>query len=502
MKKIIKIISALLVPVMILPSVGCTKNDTNEKVTLKWMIMASEQTDSKKVWAEFNKELQAYMPGVEVEFIPVANSEYKQRFDLALAGGQQLDIAFGGWLLNLVNEAEASSLMPLDDLLKEHGQELYNSMDQWMWDMSSVDGSIYAVPNNNAMAKGRYAMITHKKYADKYLDVDKLRETFYSQDTFNEVCYDAIEEYLEKLNQNGELQKGINVTYMPGCDLKGYDIVGDRLYTKRGDNEYKVEYKWMLPESKLMFEKCAEFFNKGYVREDMLSLERPRADEGKEDGYTVWFTQYSLNQSEQLSAQYGYEIVSIPIGDKYYLDASSEPQTSTVIPYTARYPEKAMDLIQLLNTDKGKDLYNLLTFGIEGEHYEKIDENTIKPFDYATVPTEDNKYGVVKWMFGSIFNAYTLVDDQDGYNDYVKNEINDGSEKSPLLGFRCDLNDIKTETAQLQAIANEYILPLSTGAIADWEGQYEQFMSKLKSAGVEKVKEEVQKQIDEFAAKK
>ena len=88
------------------------------------------------------------------------------------------------------------------------------------------------------------------------------------------------------------------------------------------------------------------------------------------------------------------------------------------------------------------------------------------------------------------------------YDDYVKNEINDGSDKSPLLGFRCDLDKIKVESSQLQAIASEYILPLTTGAISDSKQQYEAFMSKLKSAGVEKVKAEVQKQIDEFAAKK
>lgn len=489
----------VLATVMLATTFGCSKTkNEDEKVTLKWMIMTAEQEDSQMVWDKFNEELQNYMPGVEVEFIPCANSEYKQRFDLALAGGQQIDLAFFGWVMNLVNESAASSLLPLNDLLKEHGQELYDSMDQWMWDLTSVDGEIYAVPNNSPMAKGKYAMVTHKELADKYLDVDALRETFFSQDTFNEVCYDAIEEYLEKLKQNGELRKGINTTFMPGCDLKGYDIVGDRLYVKRGDPEFKVEYKWMIPESKLMFEKCAEFFKKGYVREDMLSLEQPRADEGKEDGYTVWFTQHSMNHNEKLTSQYGYEIVSIPISENYYLYGSSEAQSSTVIPYTSKYPEKAIELLQLLNSEEGRDLFNLLTFGIEGTHYEKVSEDTIKPFDYTISPTSDSKYGLSNSMCGSIFNGYKLADEAEGYYDFVKNVINEGSEKSPLLGFRCDLSEIKVETSQLQAIASEYILPLSTGAIADSDKQYEQFMQKLQSAGVEKVKEKVQGQIDKF----
>ena len=329
-----------MIVILIAMACGCGKDNADEeKITLNWMIMTPEQTDSQMVWSEFNKKLGEKLPGVSVNFIPCAYAEYKQRFDLALAGSQQIDLAFGGWVVNLTNEAAASSIMPLDELLKKHGKKLYDSMEDWMWELTTVSGSIYAVPNNNAMAKGRYAMITPKKYADKYLDTDKLRDIFYAQDTFNENCYDAIEEYLEKLKENGELQKGIDTTYMPGCDLKGYDLVGDRLYVKKDDDSYKVEYKWMIPESKLMFEKCREFFEKGYVREDMLSLEQPRADEGKEDGYTVWFMQYSLDQSEALSEQYGFDVVSIPIGEKYFLDASATAQTSTVVPYTAKYPE-------------------------------------------------------------------------------------------------------------------------------------------------------------------
>lgn len=502
MKYVKRIMGIMIAFALALSFCGCeTKKTSGDEITLKWMIMSSDQPDSQKVWNKFNEELEKVMPGVNVEFIPCAYAEYKQRFDLALAGGQQIDLAFAGWLVDLVGESGASSILPLNKLIEEHGEKLYNSIDKWMWDLTTVDGEIYAVPNNNAMAKGRYAMITHKKYADKYLDVEKLQETFYSQDTFNEVCYDAIEEYLEKLKENGELEKGINTTFIPGCDLKGYDIVGDRLYVKRGDKDFKVEYKWMIPESKLMFEKCREFFEKGYVREDMLSLEQPRADEGAENGYTVWFTQYSMNQSESLSAQHGHELVSIPIGEKYFLDASSQAQTSTVIPYTSKYPEKAIELMQLLFTEEGKDLYNLLTFGIEGEHYEKIDENTIKPFDYSTTPTADIRYGLNKYMCGSIFNAYMLEAEPEGYNDFVKEEINNNSDKSPLLGFRCNLDEIKVESAQLQAIASEYILPLSTGAVTDSEAQYEQFMKKLQSAGVEKVKATVQDQVDDYVKK-
>ena len=492
-------ISAVLAAGMLVSMAGCGEKKTaTDNVKLNWMVMTPEQTDSQKVWAEFNKQLQEYMPGVEVEFIPVAYSEYKQRFDLALAGGQQIDLAFGGWVVNLVNEANASSLLPLNEYLETNGKELYESMDEWLWQLTSVGDEIYAIPNNGGMGKGKFAMITHKEYADKYLDTEKVRETFWSQETFNEACYDVIEEYLEKLKANGELKKGISVTYMPGADFRGYDTVGDRLMVLKNDPEHKVEYKWSTAAARLMFQKCAEFFQKGYVREDMLSLEQPRADEGREDGYTVWFTNYSPNQEEALSKQFGYDMVAIPISEKFFISASEQATSSTVIPYTAKYPEKAVELMQLLNSEEGKGLYNLLTFGIEGEHYEKLADGKIAPFDYSVSPTADSKYGLPDYMCGNSFNAYVLKDDPENWDEMIKLEKNDNAEKSTLLGFRSNLDPIKVESAQLQAIASEYILPLSTGAIADWEAQYDQFMQKLQAAGVEKVKAEVQKQIDEF----
>ena len=96
-------ISAVLAAGMLVSMAGCGEKKTaTDNVKLNWMVMTPEQTDSQKVWAEFNKQLAEFMPGVEVEFIPVAYSEYKQRFDLALAGGQQIDLENEGKDIDLL----------------------------------------------------------------------------------------------------------------------------------------------------------------------------------------------------------------------------------------------------------------------------------------------------------------------------------------------------------------------------------------------------------------
>ena len=56
----------------------------------------------------------------------------------------------------------------------------------------------------------------------------------------------------------------------------------------------------------------------------------------------------------------------------------------------------------LVNTDT--NLRNLLMFGIEGKHYEKINDKQIKKFD-------GKKYDVVSWAYGNLLGTYVSEND-------------------------------------------------------------------------------------------
>ena len=73
---------------------------------------------------------------------------------------------------------------------------------------------------------------------------------------------------------------------------------------------------------------------------------------------------------EQLGlAQNGYISVDAPAGIAH-LTTGGITATMQAINRNSKNPERAMMLLELLNTDK--DLYNLLNFGIKDKHY-KID---------------------------------------------------------------------------------------------------------------------------------
>ena len=158
-----------------------------------------------------------------------------------------------------------------------------------------------------------------------------------------------------------------------------------------------------------------------------------------------------------------------------------------------------MQVINLLQTDK--ELYNLLVYGIEGEHYTKIGEDRIETPTGQQANSSD-KYGLWAWIVGNAENAYDLQTTSEGNKNWVFNEVNKSEWRSKLLGFKLDTTSISTELAQIEAIAEEFRDPLKSGSLENYEEMITEWENKLEIAGGSKVQQEIQRQVDEFLASK
>ena len=141
-----------------------------------------------------------------------------------------------------------------------------------------------------------------------------------------------------------------------------------------------------------------------------------------------------------------------------------------------------------MNTNK--DLYNLLCYGIEGKHYNWIDDNHIKLVDNG------GYYLNTSWAFGNQFNSYLL----EGQDDNIWEEtekVNDEAEKSRILSFVFDNSKIQTELSQISTVTQEF-KNMNNGSV-DWRECFDEYKSRLKAAGIENVKNEIQRQLDEYA---
>jgi putative aldouronate transport system substrate-binding protein len=162
---------------------------------------------------------------------------------------------------------------------------------------------------------------------------------------------------------------------------------------------------------------------------------------------------------------------------------------------TSQHPEEAIQMLALMNKDKYVN--NLLNFGVEGEHYEFVDEEagiirTIEDSGYAPNMT---------WALQNQFLNY-LGDFEDPakWDKYIAS--NESARLSDAVGFFPDVNPVKTQLASLQNAIEEYANVLDAGFIEPTAEVEEDILSKLQAAGVHEVETELQRQFDAFLASK
>ena len=80
-------------------------------------------------------------------------------------------------------------------------------------------------------------------------------------------------------------------------------------------------------------------------------------------------------------------------------------------------------------------------------------------------------------------------------------EENEAGEMQGNLGFMFDPVPVKSEYAQISSVMAEYGAPVSNGMV-EFDKYYPAFIDKLEKAGVDTVIKEMQRQLDEWFAKK
>jgi putative aldouronate transport system substrate-binding protein len=193
----------------------------------------------------------------------------------------------------------------------------------------------------------------------------------------------------------------------------------------------------------------------------------------------------------QGSVGLGYPVLEVPTVQSH-LTTGGIISTMQAISRTSKNPERAMMLLELMNTDK--ELYNLLNYGIKDKHF-KLDADGFKEPGPEAKAYNPN----VPWMFATNYMAY--IDKgmpKTVWEDTKK--LNAEAIPSNLIGFSFDPEPVKAEIGKTSAVFDEYSRAIELG-VAD-EAKYNEFLAKQKDAGSDKIIAEMQKQIDAWKASK
>lgn len=456
------------------------KIDTSERVELTWYFWGDPKPDDEMVMEEaqkiINKEINA-----DLKMIMIPYGNYNDRLKVMSAAGDPYDLCFtSSWLNPYKDNVLKGAYIPMDELLDKYAPKLKALVPAPFWDATRVDGKIYAAINYQISTSTRGVGLK-KELVDKYnFDVSQVKEQ------------KDLEPFLKLIKEN---EKGIYpIESMIGLWSTEQFTKGLLNDISIFDDSLKVISVAESPEYKECVELARKWYLAGYIRNDALSIkdEEPERKAGK---YAV-ITGSNLKPgaAAEFKAKYGYEIVPVYLAEPV-LEEGSVIATMNAISTTSENPERAMMLLELLNTNV--ELYNMMSFGLEGIHYKKVEgtQNRIELTENANA-----RFGFPNWAIGTVLNSYLLPGQEDDV--WQKTHENNMSAKaSPLMGFSFNREALASQVTSVESVIKEFATALETGSVDPAEF-LPKYIEKLKSAGNDEILAEKQKQIDAWKATK
>lgn len=451
-----------------------TRASGEETVTLKWCTPGRNLRDSEMVMEEFNKILYE-KTGLRLEMQFIDDNIYAEKMNMNISSDADFDLWFVGYLNKYDKMVQNESLYDITDMLEK--SELKEAMPQYVWDSVTIGNSIYAVPNMQVMFEQRCLRIK-KDLAQKYnLDLKSIKKTEDIEPFLSEIRDNETDIYPFRINMHEWSFQSVD-----NDDF--YDITNFCGLWVDGEGILHCEPYYEIPDYRNRIYKLYEWFEKGYIRKDAASVISDTKDY-QNGRYAVAADHYKPGGDYEFRRHYDYETETVVISQPY-IGINSPSSTMIGINKRSKHPEEAFKLIELINSDK--ELYNMLVYGIEGVHYNKIGENRI-----TFIAGQD--YGLNAWAVGNQFNAYFI--DGQSEDDWEKTiKMNEETPKSDFMGFYVDTSNIRTEIIQLGNIEEKYNVML-TGA-ENPDTYWEDFKKEMEQAGMEKVCNEVKKQAQDF----
>lgn len=446
--------------------------------------------DTQKVEDAINDIIREKL-SIEVELQISDAGSYHQNITLALSGGEQLDIA-NGIMANYTSLATQGYLLDLneDELLNTYGQGIIDAVGQENIDACYVNGVLYGLPNNRDIAQGRgcYAVAT------EYLDG---------------IGYEAPEDAGEIIHITQEEMDGILAeihgkypeieTFRPASQQLTQYMDVDFL----GGNAFGVLLNYgaepvveNLFESDAYMEYCKTMYRynqNGYMSKDAITDTTAVSELRNSHALVSYATAGKPGIRHQESA--GGVPMTIFQTKEDFMASNVIASFPWVIPVTSADPVAAMKLLNEFYTNA--ELANLWTYGIEGTHYTISEEGLLC---YPDGKEGSTGYTSLQFLAPNEFLCYVPEGNDPDMWEQTK-AFNDNAKRSVACGFTFDATNVSNELTAVQNVYEEYQKSVEFGFV-DPETAVPEMNQRMVDAGLEKIIEEKQAQLDAWMAGK
>lgn len=480
-KKLISVILSLCAITSVMSACSGGRSQNNDVTTITWYLPNTFYgKDKDLVFEKVNDHLEKEY-NMKLNIIAIDDGNYNSKMQVINAARENYDLAFtSNWTNDYYTCATNGAFTDITEMLPKYAPALWASMKPELWEAAKVDGKIFAAPNWQIQAKALNLRIPECNIEDVGVDFDAISNL------------EDIEVYMKKLNEKLPEVDGVGtayphiLSYYGLVELASEGMPGVIYFEKDGKPTVYNQYE--LPELRQYFEWKRGMVEKGYLS----NVYNPDGKKKKTDRVTT--TAYILGGykpggATEFELANGYAVRD-KVFSKAILSQSSVTATMTGVSATSKHPEKAVQMLEILHTDKY--VYNLLAWGIEGTHYTKINDNKIR-----IVPNSGYDR-IANWKLASVKNSYILENQPDDIWEQTE-EYNNSAIISPVIGINFKTDEVSVQLANCKTVIAESYAMLELGLVDVDEG-LSKLINDLKKAGSDDIINCLQKQIDEWWA--
>ncbi len=464
-----------------------TKNNFSDKdfTTLKITMFGETTTQEAEAVSEALSKITKEKLNCNVDITFIGSGSYLTQLNLLLSSGEQFDL-FNTFVLDTATLANLGQILPIDDMLKNYGQNTLKAISTDDWRCTQVGGQTYGVPGNK----------------DKAYDLgfcmrkDILEEVGGSIDTIKD--FSGLHDLLAKVKKAHPEMYPVVSGFGQIFGYLAVDNLGDSngvLMDPYTSDSLKVENLIASDYYKNLCEQMYNWAEEGLIMPDASTNTESGTSLVKSGKAFGFFSHEKPGFDSENSATIGKEMVSWIYKEPITITANAS-SFLWAIPSTSVDPERAMALLDLMYNDP--EVANLCINGVEGTHYKVIDK------EKGIIGYPDGKdslnvgYSRFAWAWPNEQISYiwngdseTVWKDMDTFNKSAK--------VSPAKGFSFDNSKVINEITACKNINDKYNKALMGGQL-DPKDAIPKYLKELKDNGIDTIIAEKQKQLDEWVA--
>lgn len=430
-------------------------------------------------------------------------TDWYTKYNLLLASGEAVDLIYSAstWL-DLWGNVQRGAFLPLDNLIPKYAPMTWKEIPQSDWDQARYQGKIYAFMENRYTQYVNHGLYYRGDWAKEFGITKPIKD------------FETMGKYFQGIVEKkpGVVPWDVAATQTPtlvaGWPISKTDAVDVRiptgaipLFWARSYAEKYTLWDFVYDPLYLEFAKLMKQWGDAkYWREDALNfkgdtraeLQAGQSGSDQHHSNTLRYLRVQMDQKQP-----GSELQMFAWAETRN-NLVGEPIThgATSIGAQSKNPERAVMIYEILRQDE--QVYRLLNFGREGVQYNIKDANGVKmlvrPAGY-----DDARDGFYSDYWGGRVDKFELRTDTEWLPIWEKWKEYDKIVKPfPYGRFVFDKTPIEAELAAVSEVTNQLGPAISYGKAGDPVKAVEELRAKLKVAGYDKLKAEVQRQLTAY----